>query len=241
MDLKLKCQSADKDYADRTKVRNEELVAVSETIGILTDDDAKDQFNKSMGSFLQVSAGSTRSRRSRDQAAEVLRKASKKLSKPRLATLAMSMRLSGFEEVKANIDKMIKALKDEQKEEVDQKDYCISEFNENDSQTAQKFDLKGDLESKISSLESTISELTEAIDALKAEVAETQKEMKKASELREEENHEFQVSVSDQRATQAILQKAVDRLKSFYDKKAAALVLAVLDKGCSLLVVEGLK
>merc|ERR1719160_2005397 len=214
--LRLKCQNADHEYEQRTKVRNEELVAVSETIGILTDDDAKDQFNKSMGSFLQVSAGSTRSRRSRDRAAEVLRKASTKLSKPRLATLAMSMRLSGFEEVKANIDKMIKALKEEQKEEVDQKDYCVEEFNENDKQTYEKTDLKGDLESKISSLETTISELTETIDALKAEVAETQKEMKKASEIREEANHEFQVSVADQRATQAILKKAVDKLKSFY-------------------------
>merc|ERR1719213_403636 len=56
--LRLKCQNADHEYEQRTKVRNEELVAVSETIGILTDDDAKDQFNKSMG-FLQVSAGST--------------------------------------------------------------------------------------------------------------------------------------------------------------------------------------
>merc|ERR1719333_1703105 len=57
--LRLKCQNADHEYEGRVKIRNEELVAVSETIGILTDDDAKDQFNKSMGSFLQVSAGST--------------------------------------------------------------------------------------------------------------------------------------------------------------------------------------
>merc|ERR1719160_1699397 len=56
--LNLKCQNADHEYEQRVKIRNEELVAVSETIGILTDDDAKDQFNKSMG-FFQVSAGVT--------------------------------------------------------------------------------------------------------------------------------------------------------------------------------------
>merc|ERR1719375_1585900 len=38
----------------------------------------------------------------------------------------------------------------------------------------------------------------------------------KSSQLREQENHEFQVTITDQRATQAILKKALDRLKSFY-------------------------
>merc|ERR1740138_1015279 len=38
----------------------------------------------------------------------------------------------------------------------------------------------------------------------------------KASQLRETENHEFQIEIADQRATQAILKKALDRLKSFY-------------------------
>merc|ERR1719235_2472127 len=40
--LNLKCDNADKEYNDRVKVRNEELVAVAETIAILNDDDAKD-------------------------------------------------------------------------------------------------------------------------------------------------------------------------------------------------------
>merc|ERR1719379_428828 len=58
--------------------------------------------------------------------------------------------------------------------------------------------------------------LTDAIDALKGQISDTQTEMKKASQLREEENHAFQTEVNDQRATQAILKKALDRLKSFY-------------------------
>merc|ERR1719265_1043616 len=44
--------------------------------------------------------------------------------------------------------------------------------------------------------------------------------MKRASEDREIENKDFQETVADQRATQAILTKALDRLKAFYDKKA---------------------
>jgi hypothetical protein len=56
---------------------------------------------------------------------------------------------------------------------------------------------------------------------LKAEVATAMIEMKRASEDREIENKDFQVTVADQRATQAILTKALDRLKEFYASKAA--------------------
>merc|ERR1719379_562721 len=45
--------------------------------------------------------------------------------------------------------------------------------------------------------------------------------MMKASENRKLENKDFQTTISDQRATQAILEKAVARLGEFYNKKAA--------------------
>merc|ERR1719353_2070532 len=116
------------------------------------------------------------------------------------------------------------ALKEEQAEEVKQKDYCVSEFNQNDKQTAEKMSLKEDLETKINDDTTLIETLTEEINVLKAEIADTQKEMTKASQLREQANHEFQVTITDQRATQAILKKALDRLKSFYAAAAAALL-----------------
>jgi hypothetical protein len=211
--LTLKCDDADKLYADRVKVRNEELAAVSETIGILNDDDAKDQFNKAgFGTFLQISSQSAK----QDEAAKFLSKAGKDLHKPALITLSMGMKLHGFEEVIANIDKMKEALKAEQAEEVKQKDYCVAEFNENEKNVAEKSQLKTDLETRIADDTSEIETLTEDISVLMEEVAETKKEMTKASGLRETANKEFQVTITDQRATQAILKKALDRLKSFY-------------------------
>merc|ERR1719321_1307122 len=44
--------------------------------------------------------------------------------------------------------------------------------------------------------------------------------MKRASELCQAQNAEFQMTVRDQVATQAILTKALDRLKEFYAKKS---------------------
>merc|ERR1719161_2778243 len=211
--LNLKCDNAEKEYADRVKVRNEELTAVSETIAILNDDDAKDQFNKSgFGTFLQISSRSSK----RDQAANFLSKAGKDLHKPALITLSMGMKLHGFEEVIAKMDEMKAALKAEQAEEVKQKDYCVAEFNENEKNVAEKSTLKTDLETRIADDTTEIETLTEDISVLMEEIAETKKEMLKASQVREGANKEFQVTITDQRATQAILKKALDRLKAFY-------------------------
>merc|ERR1719217_1760871 len=219
--LKLKCQNADHEYEQRQKTRNEELKAVSETIAIITDDDARDLMSKATF-FLQTSRSTSRRQMTADRIATSLRKAGKKYRDPRLMQLAISMRLDAFAKVKENIDNMVKALKDEQKEEVKQKDKCVSDFNENDKQIAAKTDLQGDLTQKIEDLTTTIEELTEAVATLKGEIADSQTEIKKASENREKQNHEFQTSVSEQRAVQAILAKAMDKLKSFYSAAAAA-------------------
>merc|ERR1719329_1200384 len=49
------CQIVDQEYAARSKIRAEEVVALSETIEILTGDDARELFAKSVGtSFLQT-------------------------------------------------------------------------------------------------------------------------------------------------------------------------------------------
>jgi len=216
-DLKDKCAVADEEYAARVKVRTEEQKAIGETIGILTDEEANDAFTKSM-TFLQTSR--TLKVNNRAKAVQMLKGAAQKFKSPRLITLAMSMRLDAFAKVKENIDIMVKELKQESADEVTDRDYCIKSLNENDKQTAAATDMKGDLDTKIADLTSAISELTEALAALKAEVTATQVEMKKATAIRAEENKDFQMTIQDQRATQAILEKALGRLKEFYEKKA---------------------
>merc|ERR1719191_1189562 len=63
-----------------------------------------------------------------------------------------------------------------------------------------------------------IKKLSEEIAAAQEQVAETETAIKKASQVREGENAEFQTTVADQRATQDILAKALGKLKAFYKK-----------------------
>jgi len=214
--VKEKCANADADYQARLKVRTEEITAVGETIGILTSDEAQTSFSKSgSASFLQLSMR-TRRMSSRAYAARLLKKAAMKAGDTQLAKLASSAKLLDFSEIKKAIDDMMAELKTTQKEEADKYEFCTSEIKSNEKQTAAKQELKADLEQKIDDLSSSISTLTDEIAALKAQVAQTNVEMKAASENREAENKDFQVTVADQKATQAILKKAEDRMKAFY-------------------------
>merc|ERR1719379_736356 len=73
-DLKQKCAVADEEYAARVKVRTEEQKAISDTIGILTNEEANDAFTKSMTFFLQTSKKSNR----RAKASLILKAAAQK-------------------------------------------------------------------------------------------------------------------------------------------------------------------
>jgi len=125
-----------------------------------------------------------------------------------------------FAKVKDSVAKMKADLKDQKKEEVATNDECIAELRQLEvDMTAAKND-KEDAETKVADCKDFIAGVDGQVKALKAGISETQVEMKKASEDRELENKEFQAVVTDQRATQAVLKKAVDRLKDFYGKQA---------------------
>merc|ERR1719247_3787644 len=111
---------------------------------------------------------------------------------------------------------MVADLKTEQKDEVTHKNFCVDELAENDKNTLLETDEKNDLEAQIGSLEARIESLDEDLATLAAEIKEAQVQIKRASEDRELENKEFQQTVADQRAAQAILKKALDRLKVVY-------------------------
>merc|ERR1719159_66522 len=219
MMLKEKCSMTDSEWEERQKTRQLEMEACSKALAVLSSDDAHDLFTKTFNPSL-VQMESTMHSERRNQASKLLSAAAQKLQNPRLATLAVRVRLDAFTRVKKAIDDMVAQLLKEKEDEIKHKDFCVEEFNTNELQTEKKEQEKADLIAKIEDLEMTIKELTEAIDKLKTEIAEMQVQMKRAGEDREKENKEFQMTVADQRATQKLLTAALNILKGFYEKKA---------------------
>lgn len=138
------------------------------------------------------------------------------LGSPRLSQLAVSMRSDVFAKIKVAIDQMVTQLKAEKKSDVEHRDFCISELNQNEKQTDEGYDTKKALEIKTDDLNMMITNIGEEIAAAKAEVADNKLQIKKASQNREAENFDYQTTISDQSATQAILKKALQKLKDFY-------------------------
>merc|ERR1719191_639463 len=207
------CKNFVADYQARVKARTTEQAAVAETIGILTSDEAGTAFSKS-GSAVLLQLSSRTQRRSKSELAR--RQANRVLKRAGIKLQAGPQATGGFDEVTKSIETMVAALKKEQKEEVDKKDYCTAEFNANEKQTYDKNHIKTDLETKIADLNALTEQLNEQIADLKQQIADMHLEMKNAGENREKESANFQVTVADQKATQKILKKALDRLKEVY-------------------------
>merc|ERR1719261_1477671 len=214
MNLKETCQNTDQEFEERTKTRAEEIKAVSEALAILSSDDAHDTFTSTFN-FIQKSSKKSSTR---EKAEKILLKAAKKTGDAKIAKLATRVQLDGFKKVSEDIDGMIADLKKEKDADVKMKDFCIEALHKNEVAIEMKARDIEQLDAKISTLTAEIDELAKSIAALQAEIAEMQVQLKRAGEDRELENNDFQAVVADQRATQRLLETALNVLKGFYEK-----------------------
>jgi len=222
------CKSEDELYAKRNKVRSEEVEALAETLAILTGDEARSLFDKTL-SFVQLGSSSHRSlarvamqERARNQAMAKIMTMSKKHKSWMLASLAVRVKLDAFTKVKAAMDKMLVELKAQQKAEYAKWETCKKDIDTTEDKIWDGKVVKRDLGEKHTDLVNTIKELTADIDALNNQVAESEVSLKQAGEQRKADNELFQTSIADQRATITILKMALKRLEEFYKPKAAA-------------------
>merc|ERR1719395_226749 len=115
----------------------------------------------------------------RQRAVSALKRAAQLSGSSQLALLAASAQLDAFTKVKELIDKMVAELTTQQKDEVEHRDWCISELNSNKRSTAAAYDKKESLQTQMADLKKTIEKLTKDIDASKAAVAEMMDQMKR--------------------------------------------------------------
>jgi len=216
MSLKEKCALSDQEWTARQQARQEEIVAVSQAIGVLSNDDARDNFTK-VYNFIQVDNKYLRS-----LATTMLSNTAKRYHNPKIAQLASNAKLDAFTKVKQAIDGMVEQLKQEKEDEVKHKDWCVNEFHDNEKNTNKAARDREDEEARIDQLQSTISHLGDLLKKIEEEQKELKVNLSKAGEDREKQNAEFQKVVRDQREAQTSLNKAMQFLQNFYEKKAAA-------------------
>jgi outer membrane murein-binding lipoprotein Lpp len=153
-DLKKNCATKEAEWAQVCKTRAEELVALSETIKLLNDDDALELFKKTLptpaASLMQVQVTSASMKA---RALALIEEAKKRHGSVNLDLLSMALKGKSvsFDKVLKMIDDMVALLKKEQVDDDDKKAYCLTEFDTLD-------DKKKALERSISDLEAAISD-----------------------------------------------------------------------------------
>jgi len=214
------CAQVDDEYAARAKVRGDELVALSEALKILTEDDARSLFDRTINAnFLQLT--STARAQMQDKASDrAMRKIvaiAKRHHDWSLASLAVTVRLDSFTKVKEAMDRMTVELKKQQAEEYAKWESCKTDIDQTDDKIKEETREKRDLAETHRRLVSTIEQLNDDIARMQNDVANLEISLKQAGENRKAENQLFQPSVADQRAAVEILHMVLARLKDFYE------------------------
>jgi chromosome segregation ATPase len=137
------------------------------------------------------------------------------------------------------IDQMVADLKQQQQDDQEFRDRCVSELNENKRTTQETANNKQDTETEIAKLEAEIATLKSEIEQLAKDIAEARKNLKEASEDREVAHNEFKGILMNQRACIDTLKRATATLEKYYNtKKADQLIQARAEKATSMMEKE---
>lgn len=230
LELEETCKSSVADYEERHKMRGEELTALAEVIKVLSEEDSRALFHRTL-SFVQTRLVSRHTQRLQEQesaqrrasraAASRISRAAAEHKDLALASLALRVGLDSFTKVIEAIDKMMAELKQQQKDESARFESCRLEIDRHEDDVKVGEQEKEDLEEKKLGLENTIAQLKAEMEELSQVVSESEQSLKQAGEDRKAENLLFQESVSDARATVQVLKKAQARMAQFYAKTGA--------------------
>merc|ERR1719506_3267620 len=222
-DLEKNCKTKADEWDTIVKTRNEELLALADTIKVLNDDDALELFKKTLpgaASFVQVAVGEKKTRALALTAIRAAQHVSWS-KRPQLDFIAMAIngKKIGFEKVIKMIDEMVVTLKTEQNDDDHKKEYCAKQFDLSD-------DKKKGLERAVSDLETVIEDAKEGIaptesdiKALQAAIKALDKSVSEATEQRKEENEDFTELMASDSAAKELLGFAKNRLNKFYNPK----------------------
>merc|ERR1719506_1198886 len=216
-DLETDCKTKDEEWATRQKIRAEELLAISETIKILNDDDALELFKKTLPSpsLLQVTSNA-RAVKSRALAALQQNRGDFRLN---LISLALKGKKVSFAKVLTMIDQMVKLLKSEQVNDNDKKEYCERLIDQTEDKV-KELELKvSDLSKAVTDAKEGIATLAEEIEALGDGITALDKQVAAATEQRKEEHAETTETLTSDNAAKQLIDMAKNRMNKFYAPK----------------------
>merc|ERR1712100_123353 len=228
---KAACVKKTEDWQKRSSLRESELEGIEKALEILTSDEAKEIFAKSIkpgfsggakeASFVQISSHVVSSSAA-DKAIEALQSKAMKSHSIRLAALAATVRSQDpghFDKVIEMIDKLLAQLQEEEQADIKKVNSCKDDLHDTASN-------QNDLKWKIKNNKAKIQKHEEAIEKKEEQLKETIASIEEATELlakmlkeRTEENAKYLAAKEDDHKAIELLQKAKKALAEYFESE----------------------
>lgn len=229
-DLGKNCDHKREEWATRQKMRSAELLAISDTIKILNDDDALNLFKNTLptppDSFLQLQMKSKMKSETqmKKEALKIIQAVhgNKKSMRLGLVQMALRAKKTSFTKIVKMIEEMITLLNKEQEGDDKKKTYCRQELDQSEDKLKSVNLAIGDAETAIDEAKDRVTSLTEDITALEAGIKELDAQVTNATDTRKVEHDDFVSTLQANSAAVELLGVAKNRLNKFYNPKLYA-------------------
>merc|ERR1719316_2669498 len=223
------CESKHAEWTLREKLRDEELAGIDKALEILTSDEARELFAKSIKpgveTFLQIASTPSLLQDSAfapaARAYNAVKAQVKKSHSVRLAALAVQIRTTKaghFDGVIKAIDEMLKTLEEEGAADLAKKTQCLDEY-QSITKTVKDLDWKiKNNQAKIAKLEKLIELREKEREETIAKMDETTQYMKDITAERKEEHEAFLQAKKDDEDAVDLLEKARAAFASYMKK-----------------------
>jgi len=220
-DLEKNCVIKAKEWEEIKKMRQEELVAIADTIKILNDDDALELFKKTASASASLLQIQFSDREVRTKAFKVVNgvRRGRKNAQLDLIAMALNSKKVNFEKVIGMIDEMVALSAKQQSEDDAKKEYCLGLLDETEDKI-KGLDLTiSDLDKAIDETTGAIQTLTDEIKVLEEEIVKLDRSVAEATMQRKEEHAEYEETLAANNAVVQIIEFAKNRLNKFYNPK----------------------
>merc|ERR1719321_2427537 len=212
-DLESQCRMKAEAFESRQKMREEEIAAISEAIGIIKEK-VSGLADKHLPSLAQTQVAL------KAKAAALLQTRGAKLGNQELVQLASRVSEDPFAKVIDMIKGLIAKLQEEAAAEADHKAWCDSELKDNKLTREAKTEEVNALTAKVDQLNAQVAKLTEGINEHEKAMGEIDAAMAEATEVRQKEKAKNEETIADCEAAIEAVSSALTILKEFYKKAA---------------------
>lgn len=234
-DLAKSCKIKAQQWEEVEATRAEELVALSETIKVLNDDDALELFKKTLpsagASLMQIDLDSQSIKALALDAVHAAADGKSNVLPPRpeldLIALALIGKKNNFEKVISMVDEMLANLKKEQDDDDRKKEYCETQLDIAEDKEKQLKLSAADSETAIDEMKGSIAKLIDEIALLEDGIKKLDKSVAEATAQRKSENSDYKQMMKNDSAAIEILLWVKNRLNKFYNPAAAPALVQI--------------